>query len=81
VARNKNCYIDTSGYGHDRVGMLEYAVKTVGADRVLFGSDLSINDPRTVISRIERAFLTDAQRRQILSGNLESLLKKVAASA
>ena len=81
MARNKNCYIDTSGYGHDRVGMLEYAVKTVGADRVLFGSGSSINDPGTVISRIERAFLTDAQRRQILSGNLESLLKKVAASA
>jgi len=30
VAQHPNCCIDTSGYGHDRVGMLEYAVKTIG---------------------------------------------------
>lgn len=79
VARNRNCYIDTSGYGHDRMGMLEYAVKTVGAERVLFGSDFSINDPGTVIARINRAFLTPEQRSRILGGNLQALLKKVQA--
>ncbi len=77
VAQNKNCYLDTSGYGHDRVGMLEYAVKTIGADRVLFGSDFSINDPGTVIARIENAFLTEEQKRKIFSENLRSLLRKV----
>jgi uncharacterized protein len=76
VAANPNCYLDTSGYGHDRVGMLEYAVKSIGPDRVLFGSDFSINCPATVISRIEHAFLTEEQRRKILSGNLEALLAK-----
>lgn len=30
VAKNPNFYLDTSGYGHDRVGMLEYAIKTIG---------------------------------------------------
>ena len=25
VAKNPNFYLDTSGYGHDRVGVLEYA--------------------------------------------------------
>ncbi len=77
IARNKNCYLDTSGYGHDRVGMLEYAVKTIGADRVLFGSDFSINDPSTVIGRVESSFLTDEQKRKIFSDNLQALLKKV----
>jgi predicted TIM-barrel fold metal-dependent hydrolase len=76
VARHKNCYLDTSGYGHDRVGMLEYAVKTIGEDRVLFGSDFSINDPSTVIARIEHSFLTEAQKQKILSDNLQSLLNK-----
>src|SRR3989454_5271677 len=56
IAQHQNCYIDTSGYGHDRVGMLEYAVKTIGPDRVLFGSDFSINDPSTVIARIKNGF-------------------------
>lgn len=79
VAKHPNTYLDTSGYGHDRVGMLEYAVKTIGPDRVLFGSDFSINDPSTVIARVEHAFLTEEQRGKILSGNLEALLRKVAA--
>jgi len=57
--------------------MLEYAVKTIGADRVLFGSDFSINDPSTVIARIKNGFLTETQQKKILSGNLQALLSKV----
>jgi predicted TIM-barrel fold metal-dependent hydrolase len=77
VAKHPNCYLDTSGYGHDRVGMLEYAVQTIGDDRVLFGSDFSINCPATVIGRIENALITEEQKRKILAGNLQALLKKV----
>jgi predicted TIM-barrel fold metal-dependent hydrolase len=77
VAKHPNTYLDTSGSGHDRVGMLEYAVKTIGPDRVLFGSDFSINDPATVIARIEHAFITDEQREKILFGNLERLLGRL----
>jgi predicted TIM-barrel fold metal-dependent hydrolase len=77
VARNPNCYVDTSGYGHDRMGMLEYAIKTVGEDRVLFGSDFSINDPSTVIARVKNSFLGEEQKRKVLSGNLDALLARV----
>ena len=77
VAKHPNCYLDTSGYGHDRVGMLEYAVKSIGPDRVLFGSDFSINCPATVVARIENAYLSEEQKRKILSGNLQALLRKV----
>lgn len=79
VAKHPNCYLDTSGWGHDRVGMLEYAVKSIGDDRVLFGSDFSINCPATVLGRIENAFITEEQKRKILSSNLQALLKKVGA--
>ncbi len=79
VAQNRNCYLDTSGYGHDRMGMLEYAVKKIGADRLLFGSDFSINDPGTVIARVKNAFITEDQKQKILAGNLQSLLKKTGA--
>jgi predicted TIM-barrel fold metal-dependent hydrolase len=78
VASHPNCYLDTSGYGHDRVGMLECAVKTIGPDRVLFGSDFSINDPSTVIARVEHAFISEEQREKILSKNVEALLAKAA---
>jgi len=77
VARHSNCYLDTSGSGHDRVGMLEYSVKAIGSDRVLFGSDFSINDPGSVIARIESSFLTKEQKNKIFSTNLEALLGKV----
>jgi predicted TIM-barrel fold metal-dependent hydrolase len=77
VAQNPNFYLDTSGYGHDRVGVLEYAVKTIGPDRILFGSDFSINDPSTVIARIRNSFLTMEKKQNIFSGNLIELLKKV----
>jgi predicted TIM-barrel fold metal-dependent hydrolase len=79
VARHENCYLDTSGYGHDRMGMLEYAVEAIGPDRVLFGSDFSINDPSTVIARIKNSFLTQEQKEKILAGNLQRLLKEVGA--
>lgn len=77
VAANPNYYLDTSGYGHDRVGVLEYAVKSIGPDRVLFGSDFSINDPGTVIARITNAFLTEEQKQKIFSENLRGLLDRV----
>jgi predicted TIM-barrel fold metal-dependent hydrolase len=77
VAGNPNYYLDTSGYGHDRVGVLEYAVETIGPDRILFGSDFSINDPSTVIARIKNSFLTQEQKQKIFSGNLQALLKRV----
>jgi hypothetical protein len=79
VAQHPNTYLDTSGYGHDRVGMLEYAVEKIGPDRVLFGSDFSINDPSTVIARIKHAFLSEEQKQKIFSGNLQALLKRFKA--
>jgi hypothetical protein len=79
VAKHPNCYMDTSGYGHDRMGILEYAVRTIGADRVLFGSDFSINDPSTVLARIHNSFLTEEQKAKVLAGNVETLLGRFAA--
>jgi predicted TIM-barrel fold metal-dependent hydrolase len=79
VAKHPNCYMDTSGYGHDRMGILEYAVKTIGPDRVLFGSDFSINDPSTVLARIHHSFLTEEQKRKVLAANLEALLARFPA--
>ena len=79
IAQHANTYLDTSGYGHDRMGMLEYAVEAIGPDRVLFGSDFSINDPSTVIARIKNAYLSEQEKEKILSGNLRTLLKRVEA--
>ena len=74
VAKNKNTCIELSGSGIERVGILEKAVKDIGADRVLYGSDFTINDPATVIARVKHAFLTAEDREKILFRNVERLL-------
>jgi hypothetical protein len=74
VAKHKNSYIELSGSGIERVGILEKAVKEIGADRVLYGSDFTINDPAAVIARVRNAFLTAEDREKILFRNVERLL-------
>ncbi len=79
VARHKNTYIELSGSGIERVGILEKAVKEIGADRVLYGSDFTINDPAAVIARVRNAFLTAEDREKILFRNVERLLVNAGA--
>lgn len=74
VAAHKNCSIDVSGSGIERVGILEKAVKEIGSERVLYGSDFTINEPSAVIARIDNAFLTPTDRENILFRNVERLL-------
>lgn len=74
VAKHKNTCIELSGSGIERVGILERAVKEIGADRVLYGSDFTINEPSAVIARVRNAFLTPEDREKILFRNVERLL-------
>jgi predicted TIM-barrel fold metal-dependent hydrolase len=76
VAKHKNTCIELSGSGIERVGILERAVMEIGADRVLYGSDFTINEPSAVIARVRNAFLTAEDREKILFRNVERLLAK-----
>ena len=76
VARSKNTYMDIAGSGHERVGIVERAVKEIGADRVLYGSDFTINEPSGVIARVKNAFLTEQEREMVLFRNIERLLSR-----
>ncbi len=79
VAKHKNAHIDLSGSGIERVGILEKAVKEIGADRVLYGSDFTINEPSAVLARVKNAFLTAEDREKILFRNVERLLAGAGA--
>jgi predicted TIM-barrel fold metal-dependent hydrolase len=76
IAKHKNTYIDISGSGQERVGILERAVTEIGADRVLYGSDFTINEPSGVIARVRNAFLTAEDREKILYKNIEELISE-----
>ncbi|SIO43919.1 hypothetical protein SAMN05444166_4732 [Singulisphaera sp. GP187] len=64
-------YLDTSGSVTDD-GVVEFAVKTLGADRLLFGCDMSMT---AGVGRIRGADLDAATKEQILGGNMEAILK------
>lgn len=74
--RYPNLYLDICGNGFERMGVLELAVETAGAERVLFGSDFTINDPAGVLARIEKSNFDQAARAKILGKNLVDLLDR-----
>lgn len=50
VAKFKNLYLDCSGTGIDRYGMLRKSFEIAGSKKLIFGSDYPINNPAVYIS-------------------------------
>ena len=76
AARFPNLYLDICGHGYQRMGVLELAVRQAGRERVLFGSDYTINDPAGVIARIQVADFDAETKDGLLGGNLSRLLNE-----
>ncbi len=75
MKQNENCYLDISGTGILRYGMLARLVKEVGADRILFGSDYPTCYPTPYLYAVTQdEYLTDSEKALILSGNAKRLL-------
>lgn len=55
-------------------GVIEQLVREGGADRVLFGSDLPLMDPRSQIGKVITADLSDEDKRRVLGENAKRLL-------
>ncbi len=71
----ENYYLDTSGYGIFRHGMLRHAVDEFGAERFLFGSDYPTCNPAMYVGGVrDDTLLTDEEKRLILSENAKRLL-------
>src|SRR5499427_4978796 len=65
-------YVDTVGYGP---GPLEYCYAQLGAGRLLFGTDHPYGAPSVPGQLVDRLPCTPAERRQILAGNEQRLLR------
>ncbi|MEI6519168.1 MAG: amidohydrolase family protein [bacterium] len=59
-------------------GGLETAVKTLGADRVIFGSGFPIHSPHAAVLDVLHAEISDMDKAKIAAGNLMKLIKKAA---
>lgn len=71
----KSAYFDTSGSVIDE-GTVEMAVKTLGADRVLFACDLSMT---ASVGRLRGAAISEADRAKLFGGNMQRILARRTA--
>jgi predicted TIM-barrel fold metal-dependent hydrolase len=67
-------YLDTSGSVVDD-GVVEMAVRLLGADRLLFACDMSLT---ASVGRMRSAELSEEDRRKILGGNMQRILNRRA---
>lgn len=80
VARDcPNVYLEIT-YTAARLGTIELMVRELGAERVLFGTDAPMRDPRPQFGWLLYSHLTDDERRLILGGNMAKILERVKAT-
>lgn len=75
IAPYKNLSVDISG-GEPEAGMVELAVKRLGARRVVFGTDTPIRSYGATLGKVLGAKLTVRQRNLILGENARRLLAR-----
>ena len=68
IAGHENVFLDTSG-AQPEAGLVEYAVRALGAHRVLYGSDWPLRDFAAQTARILGADLSDRERALIFGEN------------
>lgn len=74
VSKYANLYLDLSGSGIDRYGMVHHAVKKAGKDKILFGTDFPINNPAVYTHGITLESLTQLELNAIFHENFERLI-------
>ncbi len=74
VQKHPNVYVDISGDVY-AFRFIEWLVGQIGAERILFGSDLNWIDPRTTIGRVLDADISLEEKRLILGENARQLLR------
>jgi predicted TIM-barrel fold metal-dependent hydrolase len=61
-------------------GIIDYLVKGIGADRVLYGTDLPMRDPRQQFGWVIYSRLSLEDKRKVLGLNAQKLLQRITAA-
>lgn len=75
MKKHENLYLDLSGTGLFRLGLLKHLVSQVGAERILFGTDYPICNPRMYVQAVYGEDISDADREKIFHENGRRILK------
>ena len=81
AGRHANIYTDTSSAQSLMPNLIEWAVREIGAERILFGTDSPVYFSPMQRARIEYAGIALEARRLILSGNAERLFRSKLSAA
>ena len=73
VRAHRNVAVDLGG-GDPVAGITEMAVRELGAERVIYGSDIPGRSFATQLAKVTGAHISDEAKRLILGGNLQRLL-------
>ena len=76
IRARPNVYVDLGG-SDPTAGFTEMAVRELGAERVIFGSDIGGRSYGSQLAKVYGAELSDETRRLILGGNLQRLLRPI----
>jgi len=71
-----NVYLELT-YTAARLGIIELMVSELGAERVLFGTDAPMRDPRPQFGWLVYSHISDKDRRLILGENMSRILARV----
>lgn len=74
IKQYSNAYLDISGSGLERYGMLREGIRQVGDERLLFGTDYPITNPGMYIQAVLFEHISDESKERILYRNAEKLL-------
>jgi len=74
MKRLENVYLDLSGTGLFRYGLLRYLVNQVGAERILFGTDYPICNLQMYVGAVMGEKISARDKELVFSGNARRLL-------
>ncbi|MGB8481295.1 MAG: amidohydrolase family protein [Acidobacteriaceae bacterium] len=76
IRATKNVYADLAG-SDPTSGFTEMAVRELGAERVIYGSDVGGRSFASQVAKVVGAEISDAEKKLILGGNMRRLLQPV----
>ncbi|MFC1558919.1 amidohydrolase family protein [candidate division KSB1 bacterium] len=72
LADSPNVWVDTSGSNNEEY-MIDFALKTLGEDRILFGSDMSYYQS---VGKVLASNLNETQKKKLFFENYNNILRK-----
>ena len=75
MERHSNYFLDLSGGGLIRMGMLRFAIDRASKDRFLFGTDFPICPPEMYVAAVEQdPLLSEEEKQAVFCGNAQRIL-------